>query len=50
MFLKVLRILEGGDMVVDLGSDAGSRSWRLQNEQCQEQSRLPQRDSQSQTV
>ncbi|KAJ1253994.1 hypothetical protein BS78_K137000 [Paspalum vaginatum] len=28
----VLRILEGGDMVVDSGSDAGSRSWRLQAE------------------
>jgi len=50
MFLKVLRILEGGDMVVDSGSDAGSRSWRLQNERCQEQSSPAQRDSQSQTA
>ncbi|XP_066363863.1 inactive protein kinase SELMODRAFT_444075-like [Miscanthus floridulus] len=46
----VLRILEGGDMVVDSGSDAGSRSWRLQNERCQEQSSPAQRDAQSQTA
>lgn len=51
-FMKVLRILEGGgDMVVDSGSDAGSRSWRLQNEPrcCQEQSSPAQREGDSQS-
>ncbi|KAF8726883.1 hypothetical protein HU200_019363 [Digitaria exilis] len=46
--LKVLRILEGGDMVVDSGSDAGSRSWRMlnENQRYQEQSSPAQHDSQ----
>ena len=46
--LKVLRILEGGDMMVDSGSDAGSRSWRVPNEhqRYQEQSSPAQHDSQ----
>nr|CAB3464278.1 unnamed protein product [Digitaria exilis] len=44
----VLRILEGGDMVVDSGSDAGSRSWRMlnENQRYQEQSSPAQHDSQ----
>ncbi|CAL4901515.1 unnamed protein product [Urochloa decumbens] len=48
----VLRILEGGDMVVDSGIDAGSRSWRLPNEhqRYQEQSSPAQHDSQRETA
>lgn len=44
----VLRILEGGDMLVDSGSDAGSRSWRLPNDhqRFQEQSSPAQHDLQ----